>query len=277
MSNKPIQVLSDSEIQSDICNSNICKYEFADTDILELTQSDCSEPIDTNQYTVKTKDNIDLKTYKNQSGKISNIIKKLDSCKKHDNNNDDNIYNCNNSDILTQTQYTTTIKDMRNDMLAMINLVERLNNNYTKCESELAHIKEELYKTVQENINLNKKVNEFKLNNEKHYNSMTILYEQQFKKIFKKLNITDTEIRNTIFNKLENSYNDNKKDKITVVQKRTLNNSRNIIGENNIEELNISTPYIQPIKKDKYEDTAKNNSDGKEYRMKRLRFNNLKN
>jgi hypothetical protein len=281
MSNRPVQVLSDSEIPSEVDTGrpSVFESEFINTDIPELTQSEGSKSQDINRYhCIKTNGSIDRTPYNVQSEKIGDIIKRLDVQTEYDNDNN----NDNDNEVLTRKQFATSMTDMRNDILSMINLLGCLNSSYTASETELRHIKKDLYKVVQENAHLKKKINEMKSSNEKHYNTLANCYEQRFKRIFKRLNIKDTDSKQ-LFNSSNrgqtsnnNRYIDSQQEKKTnkfkVVPKRTLKKGRDKFGDNDTEEFTMSESSTQPIRRDRYEDTSKNSSDGREYRMKRLRF-----
>jgi hypothetical protein len=141
------------------------------------------------------------------------------------------------------------------------------------------HIKKDLYKVVQENEHLKKKINEMKSSNEKHYDTLANCYEQRFKRIFKRLNIKYNEyipIRSKISTNDINMYTDSQQEKkinkVKIVPKRTLKKGRDRFGDNDTEEFIMSESSVQPTRRDIFEDTSKNSSDGREYRMKRLRF-----
>ena len=281
MSKQPIQVLSDSEIPSefDTGKPSAFESEFPNTDIQELTQSNGSKSQDINRYhCIKTKGDIDLTPYNVQSEKIGDIIKRLDVQTEYDNNNE------NDSEILTRKQFASSMTDMRNDVLSMINLLGCLNSSYTSSDGEMRHIKKDLYKVVQENAHLKKKINEIKTSHDKHYESLANCYEDRFKRIFKRLNIKDSDsnfkhlINSSVRGNtnINNGYIDSQQEKKTnkfkVVPKRTLKKGIDRFGDNNTEEFTMSESSTQPVRRDRFEDTSKNSSDKNEYRLKRLRF-----
>lgn len=256
MSNRPVQVLSDSEIPSEIDTAKPSAFEsdFVYTNIPEQTQSDTSrsKTFDVNKYhCVKTNGKIGKKPYniQSQSEKIGNIIKRLDIQTEYDNNTN------NDNEVLTRKQFATTITDMRNDILSMINLVGCLNSNYTTTETELKHIKKDLYRVIQENEHLKTKINELTSNNGTCNMSSNTRNEQVPKKIFKKLNTVNTESHN-------NKHI--RQNKMSVITKKSLKQNKGHINNNHTDDFTASEQQH-----DRYEDTSKNTSDGKDYRMKR--------
>lgn len=274
MSNKPVQILSDSEIPSDfeITRQSNFDSEFNGTGI--LSHSDYSKSYDINRYhCIKTNGSIDRTPYNVQSEKIGDIIKKLDVKTEYDNNND--------SEILTRKQFAVSMTDMRNDILSMINLLGCLNSSYTSSETELRHIKKDLYKVIQENEYLKKKITDMKTLHEKHNESLINCYEQRFKRIFKRLNIKDTDSKQIFISSNKGKQNNNryidsqqekKIDKFNFIPKKTMKTSRERYGDNDTNESIMYEQSAQPIRRDVYVDTSRNSSDGREYRMKKLRF-----
>jgi hypothetical protein len=139
-----------------------------------------------------------------------------------------------NEEYVTKTKLSSTIGEMRVDILSMVNLLNVLNKNVQTESDEIQAIKRDIFKLVNENTHLKEKLIEQKRENDRRYNSICQTYDKQIMDITNSISTKST--MDNIAEKFDdfktsNGNNNNirviKKVRVAPMKDRVENNSNN--------------------------------------------------
>lgn len=212
MSNQPKPILCNTEKEtSETADIPRQIFEHHANNIPDVSEVCSNQKTDTKNelyHCISTKTGNSYVSKEVPPDTIDKIIRKLD---------DNNVANEDETEHITLKKLSTLLGDIRVDFLAVLNLLNCLNNSINTQNAEIQKIKKDMCRLVNENKTLSDRLSSSVNDADKRYNNTTKNQETKFDELFERMK--ELESRNNI--KRTNALNDS--------QRSHLNNSKRTV------------------------------------------------